>query len=265
MPQLEFNINKIDEFASWIKRFSLVDKSLLLEVDVSHAELLAKTYNEERSVVKFSKITFDEISFDLKTKKIPEKRIKLGIYDIGKIIKALNQFSENLIFIIKYEEAKYDLGDELAGIMLLFKTDNLKVGFECNSLNIFKYIPDDVFKEKICHFEKLVEFDLKQEDLSKINNLCDLDKEYKKLEFKSSNNKILVKSKSFELFIDINNKSEASLPILKEQFSKIDLENYKVSLGDSKMSFNSIDSQTIVVLGGLDLNEYEKETEMNFD
>jgi hypothetical protein len=55
---LEFNAKNIRPFTSWLKRFSLIDTSLLLEIDPTTQEFLAKTYNSQRSVVKFSRISF---------------------------------------------------------------------------------------------------------------------------------------------------------------------------------------------------------------
>ena len=261
--QLEFNISNVQLFSNWLKRFSSIDKSLLLEVNLDTKQFQAKTYNEERSVVKFSKISFNDIGFELITKKIPEGRIKVGLYDIQKIIKTFVQFTNDFQLIIKYAPLKNKEGvEELAGKQVLLKNDTLKVGFDCTSLNIFKYITDTVFETVICKINSLLSFDLTQENFNKIISLSDLDKEYKRIEFKSVNNKVFLRSKSFELLLGVCGKSVASLPLLKDQFDKLDSENYQIALDDSRMVLTSIDSDTTTVLGGLDMNEYDTDKDM---
>jgi len=261
--QLEFSVNNVTQFSNWLKRFSSIDKSLLLEVDLDTLQFIAKTYNEERSVVKHSSISFTDIGFELVTKKLPTGRIHVGLYDVLKIIKTFNQFAENFSFIIKYEDLEGNEDTKLIGKQLLLKNDNLKVGFDCTSLNIFKYIKDSVFNGAICKIDSLLTFDLKREDFDKIINLSDLDKEYKRIEFKAINSKIVLRSKSFELNLGICNGEKASMPILKDQLDKVDSENYSVQLGEGRMVLTSTDSDTTTALGGLDINEYDTDKDMD--
>ena len=260
--QLEFTVNNISTFSNWLKRFSSIDKSLLLEVDLETKQFIAKTYNEERSVVKFSSIRFNDIGFDLKTKNLPAGRIHVGLYDTVKIVKTFSQFSENFSLIIKYDNIEGNDDTKLIGKQLLLKNDTIKVGFECTSLNIFNYIKDKVFTDVICKVDPLLTFDLKTEDYIKISNLSDLDKEYKRIDFRATNSEISLRSKSFELKLGICNSEKVSLPILKDQFEKVDPENYSVQLAEGRMILSSTDSNTITALGGLDVNEYDSDKEM---
>jgi hypothetical protein len=47
---IEFTAKNVKAFTGWLKRFSTIDKSLLLEIDQATSTFIAKTYNEERSV-----------------------------------------------------------------------------------------------------------------------------------------------------------------------------------------------------------------------
>jgi len=259
--QLSYTVNNISLFSAWLKRFSSIDKSLLLEIDLSSSEFIAKTYNEEHSVVKFSSVGFNDVGFELTTKKVPESRIHVGVYDVLKIIKTFTQFTENFDFIVKYDEILDNKNTKYIGKQLLLKNDMLKVGFDCTSLSIFKYLSDDVFHNTICKIEPLLNFDLKEEDLNKIMSLSDLDKEYKKLEFKAQNKKITARSKSFELTLGICNGQNLKLPILKDQLDKVDSENYQIVLGD-RMILTSTDSPTTTVISSLDLNEYDTDKDV---
>jgi hypothetical protein len=233
-------------FINWLKKFNIIEKSLLLEVDTNEKTFIAKSYNDEKSIIKFSKISFEEAGFMLNSK--TTDFIKLGIYSIGQLIKSLNTFSENLTMTINYDTIKNDNGeDENAGLSILIKNDELKVKVECTSLNIFKYISDTLFKN-ICTTDEITRFDLSKEFIEKINNLLVLDKDYKFFEFIIKNNKVYIKGKTFELELAENGDEKALLSIYKEQFEKIDKENYNVIFGDDKMVFSSYDTDTTIVL-----------------
>lgn len=261
--QIEFKAKNVQAFTTWLKRFDSISGSgsntpLLLEIDNSTHEFLAKTYNEEKSVVKFSRIKFEEAGFELETKTVPSVRIKAGLYSIAPLIKTLLHFSEEFSVIFKYEEIKEDTNSSFAVTSVLIKSESLKVGFECSSLKIFNYLADETFKNIICRLDEKVSFDLKKEDMIKIGSLVTLDKDHKNMEFVNKSSKVYVKSKSFELLIGVGNKEEVKLPFLKAQFDKIDVENYRVAIGEDRMILTSQDSATVTVISMLEENEYDE-------
>lgn len=255
--QIEFKAKDVKSFTTWLKRFSSIDGSVLLEIDNSLKEFSAKTYNEEKSVVKFSKINFENCGFNLISKNIPSTRIKIGLYSIPQLIKTLEHFSDEFSVIFKYDEVTDDKSSEFIGISILIKNENLKVSFECSSLNIFKYISDNVFETVICDIKKLVEFELKKEDISQIVSLSTLDKDLKSMEFVNKSGNLYAKSKSFEYLLNESSDVETRLPFLKSQFEKIDVENYNVLIGEDRMILTSIDKNTKTVISRLEENEYD--------
>jgi len=258
--QIEFTAKNVKAFTSWLKIFSLIDNSLLLEIDNDSKEFIAKSYNEERSVVKFSKIKFDEAGFVLKKSK-DSQRIKVGIYNISNIIKVFEHFGEDEFSVtFKYEEVLSDTDKDYAGTSILLKNDSLKVGIECTSLNIFKYIGDDVFLNKIASIDPTVQFDFAKENISKINSLCDLNKDYKFMQFLNKDGKLFAKSKAFELLLSVGSKTDISIDILKSQFTKLDIEDYNVKLGEDRLVFSSNDSNTITVISMVEQDERYEET-----
>ena len=50
--------------------------------------------------------------------------------------------------------------------------------------------------------------------------------------------------------------------MLKDQLEKVDSENYSVQLGEGRMVLTSTDSTTVTALGGLDMNEYDTDKDM---
>lgn len=262
--QLDFIVNDIKSFSTWLKRFSIINKSLQLEVDTTTSEFIAKTYNDEFSVIKYSKISFVDIGFELTTKKLPSERLRVGLFDIQKIIKTAGQYTEAFKFIIKYENVENDDGSiQLTGKQVLLKSDDMKIGFDCTSLGIFpKYITDSDFTNIVCKIDTVITFPLNEIEHKKILNLSDLDKDYNRIKFKAENSKISIRSNSFELILGKCNGESVSLPILKEQFEKIDAEKHTVQLSSERVVLNSLDSNTSIALGGLDMNEYDADKEI---
>jgi hypothetical protein len=245
---LEFKASNIRPFTSWLKKFSSVDNSLLLEIDETSREFLAKTYNPEKSVVKFSRISFEDAGLELASKPSLKTRIKVGIYHIPRLMKSLEHFvSEEFYLGFKYDEV---IGEDagFVGVSILLKNSSLKMNLNCTPLHIFKYISDNLFTENIVRISPDISFELPTSKIEKINSLCGLDNEYGYLDFKTKGNKLNVRGKSFEFSLADSNKAETSISIYKTQFEKIDIENYNVDLSDEKIVYRSKDSQTMIVI-----------------
>ena len=246
---LEFTAKNAKAFTAWLKRFSLIDNTLLLEIDRSKSIFTAKTYNEEHSVVKMSSIKFDEAGLTLKDGS-ETKRIKVGIFNIPRLIKIIDQFNDvEFTMTIEYQELIGDGESQFAAEKILLKNKMLKMNVDCTSLNIFKYISDDVFNNNIANIDKLGEFEMSKAMLEKINTLNALDADHKFMEFKMTEKKTFVSGKAFELLIyESKEKADAILPVFKEQYSAIDVENYDVKMGDDRLVFTSSDSDTVTVI-----------------
>lgn len=120
---------------------------------------------------------------------------------------------------------------------------------DCTSLNIFKYISDDLFKNSIASIEPIGTFNLSKINIDKINSLCALDdSDHKFIEFKFKNGKVLAAGKIFEYEIEEKSVNDTTLNIFKEQYSNVDVENYEVSLGEDRLVFKSSDSDTTCVI-----------------
>lgn len=244
---LEFKAKNIRPFTSWLKRFSSIDNSLLLEIDEIAQEFLAKTYNPEKSVVKFSRISFEDAGLELSSKPSLKTRIKVGIYHIPRLMKSLEHFvAEEFYLGFKYDEV---IGEDagFVGTSILLKNSTLKMNLNCTPLHIFKYISDNLFLTNISQITPEVSFELPSIKIEKINSLCALDNEYRFLDFKTKGSKLNVRGKTFEFALADSEKVETGISIYKLQFEKIDLENYDVDLSDEKIIYKSRDSQTITV------------------
>lgn len=250
--KIEFSAKNVKAFSAWLKKFASIDTALLLEVDEAENLFLAKTYNEERSVVKFSKIKFDEAGLTVKPSKDP-KRVKVGIYNIARLMKIMDQFNdEEFTLTVNYDEVVGETTEQ-AGLNLLLKNKNLKMNVECTSLNIFKYISDELFTDTIASLDEVVaKFELSAPNIEKVNSLCSLDDDtHKFMEFKNAAN-VYASGKNFDLLIGENPSTgdvqENSINVFKEQFESIDSENYHIQMGEDRLVFASSDENTTTVI-----------------
>jgi len=248
--QIEFTSKNVKPFTNWLKRFSLIDNTLLLEIDEKEQKFIAKSYNEERSVIKLSSISFDDAGFTTKKVKDP-KRIKVGIYNIQRLSKVIDLFTNNdFTFIFNYDEVINETDSDYACLNIKIANKTLKMTVECTSLNIFKYLSDEMFKTKIATTNELVKFKLSKEKCEEISSLCNLDNDDKYMKFSRTNDLLEAKGKSFDLTVDefdVHNE-DVSIDIDKSQYEKLDAENYLVILGDDRLIFTSTDTDTITVI-----------------
>jgi len=250
MNKIEFATTNARTFSSWLKRFSILDNSLLIEVDLKNSYFIAKSHDEQRSTVKSSKIGFVDSGLTIKASK-EQKRIKVGVYNIPKLIKTFDHFNDaEFTFSISYDELLTGEVKDLVGISLNMKNNKLKVDSDCTSLSIFKHISDELFDTKIASTDsKLTSFGLTDKIIGEINSLSGLDNDNKFLEIRTKDNNIYVCGKTFELLIQEGVKcKDYSLNIFKEQFGNLDAENYEVSMCEDRLIFKSDDGLTTCVL-----------------
>jgi hypothetical protein len=261
---LEFNAKNVRPFTSWLKKFSSVHNSVLLEVDKDNREFVAKIHNDERSVVKFSRISFENAGLELITKDTINQRIKVGIYSIPRLIKSIEQFSsEGFTMGFKYDEL---IGENagLVGVGILLKDPSLKLIVDCTSLHIFKYLSDEQFLNKIAKVTPLTTFELTGFMIDKINSLSALDSEYKFVDFRIKSKKVVVRGRYFEHILNDCDKPDAGISIYKNQFDKIDVENYSVDFSEDRLVYKSKDSDTITVTSMVEKDEKYDETTTDF-
>lgn len=97
-------------FVKWLKGFKDINSSLLIEVDLESERFVAKSFPTDKSIVKYSSISFVDTGYeffgvyDSTGSKVDwneikdssaDARIKIGIFDIlGKVIDVVNMFAE---------------------------------------------------------------------------------------------------------------------------------------------------------------------------
>lgn len=247
---IEFTAKNAKAFTGWLKRFASVDKTLLLEIDGDSSQFIAKTYNEDHSVVKMSRIKFDDAGLTVKSLN-ETKRVKVGIFNIPRLNKIIEQFSdEEFSIVFNYQELMSDDNStQYAAEVINLKSKSLKMNVDCTSLNIFKYLSDEIFINKIMKVDTIAQFPFNKDNIETVNSLCVLDNEDRFMHFAVEDNKIQVTGKTFEYLLKEGDYSNNGiLKIFKTQYANIDIENYDADLAEDRIVFKSTDSDTVTVI-----------------
>jgi hypothetical protein len=250
-----FKIKSPNNLISFLKRFSPIEKSLLLELTPEH--LIAKTHTPDRSTIKYSKLALTEVLDGT----VPDKLLKIALLDINKVLNVFDHFNEgDEIFLdISYST----VNEETIAFSLKFYTNSLKITLTCADPIQFTYISAEALKRilKSVSDEKILEFAFPKESFSKINSLCKIDSKDDLLKINvNPEGKVLFKGKSFEYKLDVLDPKyvgqEAEMAFYNNQFAFIDQEASAFHISKNKMlvlsSDNSDTRTTIIVLGRIE-------------
>lgn len=243
-----FKIKSPNNFISFLKRFSSIEKSLLLELTPEF--MIAKSHTPDRSTIKYSKLAMTEVLEGA----VPSDILKIALLDINKVVNIFRHFNEgDEIFL----DVSHDtVGDDTIAFNLKFYTKSLKITLTCADPIQFTYISAESLKRivKSVMDEKIIDFPFPKEAFSKVKSLCEIDAKDELLKIKvSPEGELFFKSKSFEYHIlDVPAGSEADMAFYNSQFSYIDQEVSSFLLSSNKLLVKSVDSGTIIIIGRIE-------------
>lgn len=244
---ITFKIKSINNLIGFLKRFSVIEKQLLLEITADN--ILAKSNTPDRATVKYSKIPIVDV-LELKSE-FKSDLLKIGIIDINKFCNAFKHFNEgDEIF---FDVLTDTIGEDLLGIEMKLYNDNLKITIPCQDISLYTYISSDALKRiiKSVADEKVMEFPFPKEVFAKISSLCGMDGSEDHVKVKVTNDgKVYMKGKSFEYhLLDVQGGTDIELTFKNNQFGFIDQEISAFHLSPNRMLVKSTDSDTLIVLG----------------
>jgi len=247
---ININVNKIHAF---LDRFSQFDENLLLEI--TSDEFYAKTYTPDRSAIKYSALTFEEI-LQIKDEQVPDN-LKVGLINVKHYQQALKflESSDQVSMDIQYVKlAGIDVEEEnVAMKTTLNNNKDLQFSFENGSLSIYGIITNDKFFNEIANIsEPVFEFELTLEDLTKIKKFANIDKINNNLHAEYRKNSVVFGNQNFKYKLssqDNKGKDNNSARFPKNYLNMLDSESYNVKVGEKKLVFTSLDSKTILVVG----------------
>lgn len=183
-------------FETWLNAFKSVSTSLLIEIDTVKSEFVTKSPSEEKTVVKYGHISFEDAGFEVVKMKDADdnditieewneqfaqnRRILFGINEmLPKFISVVSTFNGASEYKATFKFAEIDndnekapnvkYGKEFATTRVEFKSVALTMRIGGADITEFKKrISDETFFNKVCVVNKPMEFEL---DLDVVKSL----------------------------------------------------------------------------------------------
>lgn len=186
----------VEPFVNYLKNFSKIRTSLLLEVDPRERLFVAKTFTEDRSSVRYSAISFDDCHVSVVSntgeETLGNNRIHIGILCyLPKFIsmverigdsqdtKAQKEGDANDGFHLKIEYdtlmTKEGLTD-FVGTEVIIESSKLRMNMKGFRVTEFKYLSDDRFKNLIFKVDDPIEFEMPGDLINSIVKTSDITK-----------------------------------------------------------------------------------------
>jgi len=244
--QLQFKLASTAELTNFLKRFSPISGSLLIEIENGYIK--AKTHTPERSVVKSSKAEISRV-FGNENAEVPSagQPIMFGVYSLDKLIKSFAHFEgAPLNFTINLEKT----AEGLVGTDLILQNDSLKINFQCASLRLFTHVTDEMMDRIADTSSSEVNFVLTKELQARINSLTGIDSDQKLLTIKVKGGQVKASGKSFDLnLLNVDSSAELGISVYKAQFAYLDREDAMVYMNEDRFIFQSIETETKTIIG----------------
>ena len=243
MEQITLKVKSATELTNFLKRFSPIESTLLLEIE--NGFLKAKTHTPERSVVKSSKIDMSQL-FEMDGISTTKQNVLFGIFSVDKLTEAFKHFTESDVkFTLSYESTT----DGLVGTEITLSSQSLTINFQCASLRLFTHITDEMM-DRISNTETApINFVLTKEHQKRISSISTIDSDHKLLTVNIKEGNVNVTGRSYDLsLMSIDNVSteDVSISIYKNQFGFLDREDAIAHLSGDRIVFSSIETETII-------------------
>jgi len=246
MKKVDLKIKDSGVLLKFLKRFSTIESSLLVEIKDN--TIVAKTYTPERSVVKYSSESLEDIFENADDLNIDN--LKFGLYNINKFINAFKHFGvDDCNMVINID----DLDGEKIGTSINLKNKKLNIKFDCASIKIFTYITDEIM-EKVTDISefKSTEIELTKDKFNEISSLFAIDVDDKLFTFNIGKG-INLSSKSFDFNMsDEQVEDKFKITCYKSHFNLADKEDSILVISEEKLVLKSNESNTICVVSSTD-------------
>lgn len=244
---LNFKIIEPNNFISFLKKFKLIDKSVVLEVEYDNIFGKIKTY--DRSVLKYVKINFNDIFEG----ELLEKRLKIGILELTKIIDIFKYFDTKQPLNLTINAEPYN--NEFIASKLNFYNNYINIFINCADIDLLSYVKDEI-QQNVHSTENFeVKCNIPKEKFKKLNSLITIDNNPDELLiFTVNNDNIEILGNSFKYYLikdeNINNfSSSKKYVIYKKQFSYVDIEDSEIYFHDNRIIIKSIETNTTIAIG----------------
>jgi hypothetical protein len=224
-----------------VKKLLLMDSAVYL--NLTDQTIFSNSYLPTKDV---AKIVLSSTAEVFEFEQTPDKPIKISFFAGQKLIDCLRFFDiHNLRGTLHY----YQEGDEYFAEKLVIRDSVLEIILHCADVSLgFTTMSDVQVSAAFGKDSAIYDFDLSQENLTKLTSLITLDKN-ELFRIYSDNRGVHVAGDTYDIIIDDTvTESHNQVDLFKTFFSRIDKESYKVTVCQNKLLLDSQDSQTRVAL-----------------
>jgi hypothetical protein len=244
MPKQTLKLHSNGNFSAYLKRFSSIEKSLLLEIN--GGKFIAKTHTPDKAVVKLSSTDLTEI-FDVKQ---APSNVKIGLFAVDNFVQTFKHLGEA---DVKFDIESEKVGEEQIATEIKIYNKSLKFTFPGASPSLFKYI-DSTLATKIADVSTAkYSFRIDKDTLTKISSLCAIDAENDTLTITAKDGSAFFSGKSFDLELPgIDEKATGTISFYKVHYGFVDKEDSEIFILDNKVIIKSTESETSIIIGRVD-------------
>jgi hypothetical protein len=274
--------NSTEALSSYLKKFTKLRKSLLLEIDPFEQKFVAKSFSEDHSVVRYSALTFSDANFEVVScdDMSYKQRIKLGMtVNLDKFIKIIDRFDSNYNLSFSFQQVNLPDGTvDYHCDNVYFDSNVLKMKVNGSKITDFQHLTDEVFNTKVFNVNSPINIPVSSDTIQNILKTADIvsvDIKKDSLVFFTRNSSLYVKDytgldgngvekePNFEYCIltDANAINyDFRLPISRERIVQVltdSKEDYTIIVGKdvtdevSRIMFSSNNSDTKIVVSRL--------------
>ena len=241
---MKLKIDRIDQHAltEFINRVKLIDSFIYMKV--SEGRVSSVVYLPQRDAVKSHSVDVSEI-FQISEWPDTDKEMKIAFFEGNKVIEAIKHFDHDAI---KGEIEFIENDEDLVASTFRIFNDELEITLSCSEPTLgFKDLTESQVTAIFARDNGKFDFALDTHMLGKVKNLFSLDKE-ETFNIKSDVAGVNVDGKSFKVVVNPAANGTGKVTVYKKYLNLLDREEQTVFVSDSKVVFQSADSDTLLTI-----------------
>ena len=241
---MKLKIDRIDQHAltEFINRVKLIDSFIYMKV--AEGRVKSVVYLPQRDAVKSHSVDVSEI-FQISEWPDTDKEMKIAFFEGSKVIDAIKHFDHDAI---KGEIEFIENDEDLVASTFRIFNDELEITLSCSEPTLgFKDLTEAQVEAIFARDNGKFDFALDTHMLSKVKNLFSLDKE-ETFNIKSDVAGVNVDGKSFKVVVNPAANGTGKVTVYKKYLNLLDREEQTVYVSDSKVVFQSNNSDTLLTI-----------------
>lgn len=241
---MKLQIDRIDQHAltAFINRVKLIDSFVYMKI--KDGQIKSAVYLPQRDAVKSHTISCDQI-FQISEWPDTDQEMKVAFFEGTKVIDAIKHFESDAI---KGELEFIEQEGELIASSLRLFNDELEITLSCSEPSLgFKDLTPEQQNAIFATDNTKFSFNIDTHTINKVKNLFNLDKE-ETFSVKANGTGVSVNGKSFNAVINPASNGNGEVTVYKKYLNLLDKEEQTVYITDSKIVFQSTESETLLTV-----------------